>query len=331
MKKTFCPECRTDAEYSIERKLVTSSLKNQQIQYYGEVAYCGNCGSEIWLPEFHDSNLRVLYKEYKERNDLISTEMILDILEIYCIGKRPLSLLLGWGELTVSRYVDGHIPSKQYSDELMKIYNDPEYYYFLLEQNKSNLTSQLTYNKSRQATLELIGQRDDSSPIIDSIVRYVLNKGEDITPMTLQKALYYIQGFYYAFYEDYLIVDDCEAWTHGPVYRNIYNRYSDYNYGKIEKPAFIDDSSFTNMEKGLIECVVKYICCYSGKILEGFTHQEAPWLLARIGLPAREASNRIISKGEIGAYFSGIKERYNMCTPTDIQLYAVEMFGRVNG
>jgi len=180
------------------------------------------------------------------------------------------------------------------------------------------------------AVTGLIGQRDDTPSVIDNIVRYVLSKGKDITPLTLPKALYYIQGFYYALYEDYLISDDCEAWVHGPVYRNVYNLYSDYNYGKIEKPALVDDSVFTDMEKGLIDYVIKYICCYSGKILESFTHQEAPWLLARRGLPANEASSRIIPKGDIGAYFSGIKERYNMRTPSDIQLYAVEMFGRVN-
>jgi len=99
------------------------------------------------MPEYHDSNLQSLYDEYRHRNNLISPEMVLDILEMYCIGKRPLSLLLGWGEQTVSRYIDGHIPSKQYSDELIKIYNEPEYFYSLLEQNKGNLASPLAYKK----------------------------------------------------------------------------------------------------------------------------------------------------------------------------------------
>ena len=41
-----------------------------------------------------------------------------DILRKYKIGKKPLSKLLGWGEVTITRYINGDIPSKLYSDEL---------------------------------------------------------------------------------------------------------------------------------------------------------------------------------------------------------------------
>jgi len=54
-------------------------------------------------------------------------------------------------------------------------------------------------------------------------------------------------------------------------------------------------------------------------------------LLARKGLPVNEPSNEIINRNDIGAYFSLVKEKYNMCNPTDIQLYAEDMFKRVNG
>ena len=34
----------------------------------------------------------------------------------YNIGKRPLSLLLDWGELTITRYLKGMPPKKEYLD-----------------------------------------------------------------------------------------------------------------------------------------------------------------------------------------------------------------------
>jgi len=37
-------------------------------------------------------------------------------------------LLLGWGEQTFSRYCDGDLPTKQYSEILKKIYDDQHYY-----------------------------------------------------------------------------------------------------------------------------------------------------------------------------------------------------------
>ena len=35
--------------------------------------------------------------------------------------------------------------------------------------------------------------------------------------------LYYIQGNYAAIYDKPLFDAPCEAWVHGPVYRNVYN------------------------------------------------------------------------------------------------------------
>ncbi|MCR5186573.1 MAG: DUF4065 domain-containing protein [Clostridia bacterium] len=45
--------------------------------------------------------------------------------------------------------------------------------------------------------------------------------------LALQKMLYYAQGFYKAFTNNYLFDDDCQAWTHGPVYNTIYTEYKE--------------------------------------------------------------------------------------------------------
>ena len=69
------------------------------------------------------------------------------ILKKYDIGKRPLSLLLGWGESTLTRYLDGDIPTKQYSNTLKKILNNPDDMKDLLEKNKDNIKD-VAYRKS---------------------------------------------------------------------------------------------------------------------------------------------------------------------------------------
>ena len=38
------------------------------------------------------------------------------LMKIYKIGKAPLSLALGFGEVTIPRYLEGQVPSKEYSD-----------------------------------------------------------------------------------------------------------------------------------------------------------------------------------------------------------------------
>ena len=220
--------------------------------------------------------------------------------------------------MTLTRYCDGDMPTKQYSDILQKIYDEPSYYLSLLEENRGNLRSQTAYEKSKRQTVELLGGQMTAVSKVDQVIGYLLFQCEDITPLALQKALYYIQGFYLAFMNAFLFSEDCEAWVHGPVYREIYNRYSSYRFDPIESNGEFDVSFFTDAEKAVVDSVIQNLCCYSGKILERFTHSEMPWIKTRGSLPADAHSTRIITKEDIGDYFSAVKLKYNMITPNDI-------------
>ena len=325
-EKTFCEECRNDVEYTTASVPMTGTIKGKEYHYTGTEARCADCGSLVFVPEISDDNLRSLYNVFREENGIVSLDVICAIPEKYDIGKRPLSLLLGWGELTFSRYCDGDIPTRQYSDILQRIYNEPQFYSELLEANKANLKSQRTYEKTRRAVDALLSVDVPSNSKINTVIQYLLYQCEDITPLALQKALYYIQGFHFAFYRTFLFPEDCQAWTHGPVYRDIYFRYRDYRFDPIEKTTTFDTSVFSASEKAICDSVINNICCYSGKILERFTHNEAPWLTTRGDLPDSAPSDRIIEKSVIGAYFDAVKAKYNMVNPRDIKDYAQDMF-----
>lgn len=325
-EKTFCEECRNDVEYTTASVPMTGTIKGKEYHYTGTEARCADCGSLVFVPEISDDNLRSLYNVFREENGIVSLDVICAIPEKYDIGKRPLSLLLGWGELTFSRYCDGDIPTRQYSDILQRIYNEPQFYSELLEANKANLKSQRTYEKTRRAVDALLSVDVPSNSKINTVIQYLLYQCEDITPLALQKALYYIQGFHFAFYRTFLFPEDCQAWTHGPVYRDIYFRYRDYRFDPIEKTTTFDASVFSASEKAICDSVINNLCCYSGKILERFTHNEAPWLTTRGDLPDSAPSDRIIEKSVIGAYFDAVKAKYNMVNPRDIKDYAQDMF-----
>ena len=328
-EKTFCEECRNDVEYTTASVPMTGTIKGKEYHYTGTEARCADCGSLVFVPEISDDNLRSLYNVFREENGIVSLDVICAIPEKYDIGKRPLSLLLGWGELTFSRYCDGDIPTRQYSDILQRIYNEPQFYSELLEANKANLKSQRTYEKTRRAVDALLSVDAPSNSKINTVIQYLLYQCEDITPLALQKALYYIQGFHFAFYRTFLFPEDCQAWTHGPVYRDIYFRYRDYRFDPIEKTTTFDTSVFSASEKAICDSVINNICCYSGKILERFTHNEAPWLTTRGDLPDSAPSDRIIEKSVIGTYFDAVKAKYNMVNPRDIKDYAQDMFHQI--
>ncbi len=324
--KNFCEICRNDVDCKVSSVLMTGKIKDKEYEYMGKEARCVDCNSLVFVPDIIDFNLKALYDVFREKNNIVSMEKILEIPKKYDIGKRPLSLLLGWGEQTFSRYCDGDIPTKQYSDILEKIYNEPTFYSELLEKNKCNLKSELSYKKSRQAVDKLLKSNLSANSKIDLVIQYLLNQCEDITPLSLQKAIYYIQGFYYAFYETFLFKEDCQAWVHGPVYRDIYFRYKDYRFNPIEKTESFDVSIFSYNEKAVCDSVINNICCYSGKVLERFTHSEDPWIITRGELPISIGSDRIIEKEIIGSYFKSVKEKYKMVNPEDIKQYAWDMF-----
>ncbi|KGF10079.1 hypothetical protein HMPREF1635_00370 [Clostridiales bacterium S5-A14a] len=328
-KGVFCEECRKDVEYIVSDQPMKGTIKGEVYHYIGKMACCKECNSEIYVDEINDYNLKALYDEYRKKNDIISMDEITGICSKYDIGKRPLSLLLGWGEQTFSRYCDGDIPTKQYSEVLKHISADPHFYNQILEENKKNLKTDAAYKKSKMAVEKLIGSDSDSNSKINLVIEYLLNKCEDITPLALQKTLYYVQGFYYAFYDTFLFTEDCQAWVHGPVYPDIYSKYKNYKFDSIDRVIAIDDSVFTSSEIAILNSVVKNLCCYSGKILEQFTHSESPWLSARKNLPKQEPSTEIICKEDIGTYFESVKEKYNMINPNDIESYSKTMFKQI--
>jgi hypothetical protein len=154
-KTTFCENCREDVLFSVRKEIETRALMGEDVGFVNTIALCGKCGSEVFVAEFHDSNLASLYDAYRLKNDFLSLDRVRDIPVRYAIGKRPLSLLLGWNELAFERYCDGDMPAKQYADILKRLYNEPEYFLSVLEEKK-NVLSPSSYRKSKAAAQILL-------------------------------------------------------------------------------------------------------------------------------------------------------------------------------
>jgi len=325
--KVFCTECRDDVTFTVSTLELTGKIREEYYNYNGRKAVCDDCGQDINVPEIRDSNLRSFYDVYRQAKGIIALDKIIELPKKYGIAKRPLSLLLGWGELTYSRYMEGKIPSKQYSDEIKRLYDEPKLYLQILE-NSKELISETAYRKSRKAVVDMI----NSSPKdkIYVISEYILHICKEITPLALQKALYYAQGLHLAFYGKPLFEDDCEAWVHGPVYREVYNKYKKYTYEVIERSYEFDNNLMDANEKAILDSVITNFCCYSGKILEDMTHAESPWRIARGSLAWDAPSREIITKESIHSYFNEVKNSYRILVPSEIRAYACDKFSEIH-
>ena len=189
-------------EYKVGRKNI-KEVRGMEFEYTAERAYCNKCGEEIFIPELHDKNLQKIDNAYREKAGIIKVSEIKNIVEQYNTGKRPLSLLLGWGETTLTRYLDGDIPSKNYSNTLKKVKDDYQYMKHLAQKNKEKVTDK-AFNDLINAINNLQQNEIKTEKKIDSVIKYLLKELGEVTPLALQKLLYYGQGFYKTFYNEFL-------------------------------------------------------------------------------------------------------------------------------
>lgn len=327
--RTFCPECRKDVEYQIKDSVEKKEVRGLEFEYSAERAYCNECGSEIFIPELHDQNLKKIDNVYREKAEIIKVSEINNIVDQYNTGKRPLSLLLGWGETTLTRYLDGDIPSKSYSETLKKVKDDYKYMRQLAKKNKDKVSDK-AYNALMDEIQSLQQNELKTERKIDNVIKYFLKKLGEITPLALQKLLYYSQGFYKTFYDDYLFDDDCEAWVHGPVYKDIYFKYRNFGYNPIEDGKLeFENVNLTEAEEELLDSIIDNFGCYSAKTLEKMTHSERPWRLTRKDFKSEEKSNEVIRKSLIEEYFKDVYEKYAMLNIEDISDYSEQLFNKI--
>ena len=317
MDKVFCYKCLEDVDFVTHREERTGTIKSEKYPYMRIVARCIHCSEE--LDVYNDENLKILYDVYRESHDLISLEKIREIPEMFNVGKRVLSSLLGWGEHTFTRYYDGYIPTKHYSDVLKKLYDNPSQFRIVLEEGKQSL-SEVAYRKSTLALQKLLVA--EPTPIMNAAA-YVRSKKNDLSSFRLQKLLYYIQGVSTAFMPSPLFYDLCEAWANGPVYREVYYKNRDNAIDESFSDLLSDD------EKEIIDCVLECFGRYDGDTLVMFTHSETPWIEVRGDLPPDAPSDRAIPLELIRKFFVGVRERYSMMSVYDIRLYAQDMFKTV--
>ena len=329
--KAFCEECRDYVTYHVETIDRTKQIKGRSVNFSEQVAYCNTCKSELFVSQLRDQNLSALDAAYRTAEDLITVDEIKGILEKYDIGKRPLSLILGWGETTLTRFVSGDLPSKTYSDQLRRINRSPDDYLELLITNKERIT-ETAYKKSLAATNHelTIAAPCSVSSKIESAANYIISRSLEITPLALQKLLYFSQAFHKIFMGSFIFEEDCEAWVHGPVYRDIYFKYKDHGYNPIEdRNTRFECFDLSESEREVTDAVISYFGCYSGKILEAMTHMELPWREARSGLGENEGSERIIQKDRIENYFNQVFQKYKMLNLSDIKDYSGDMFEKI--
>lgn len=319
----FCIECRRETEYVLKKKMMSKTIKGREYIFSITTAICSECGEEMSLPGLIDKNVEEVDEQYREMEGIVSVEDIERLLKLYKIGKAPASYALGFGEITITRYLAGQVPSKEYSDIIKTALASPRYMKTLLVENREKV-GDAAFNKAMAAATSLENLFTISDKLL-SVVAYIFATLEEVTPLMLQKLLYFVQGIYSALYDQPVFMEDCRAWVHGPVYEEIYNLFKEFKYNPIDDPRFAivggSKEVLTSEERGVIDLVLKTFGMYGGKTLERITHKEEPWLIARKGYDDGIPSHEIITKESIKRYFMAVNQKYSIGTEEGLREY----------
>ncbi|MGK7927026.1 MAG: Panacea domain-containing protein [Spirulina sp.] len=144
------------------------------------------------------------------------------------------------------------------------------------------------------------------------VARYFLHRpdreaGDTISPLKLQKLLYYAQAWSLVLREKPLFSEEIEAWVSGPVVREVWDEYQAYKYRDIPAPD-AENIEFEDDEIEVLEEVWEAYGELSARQLRELTHAETPWLNARNGLEPAEKSAKPISHEAMKAYYSNFVE-----------------------
>lgn len=146
---------------------------------------------------------------------------------------------------------------------------------------------------------------------INDLADYIITKlsegGESLSNLKLQKLAYYCDAWFLAFQDKKLVDTDFQAWIHGPVSRELYDRFSSTK--SLYSDITLDDCSadFQLESVGIvsahIDTILEAYGKFSGAQLEEMTHREKPWIEAREGY-------RPSQRCEVSMSNETIKEHY---------------------
>ena len=153
------------------------------------------------------------------------------------------------------------------------------------------------------------------------IILFCQNMGVSISPLKLQKLLYYLQSWHIAKFDKATLFNELpEAWVNGPVYRTVYNQFkttffrNEPIFTDLEEVQLSNELQKKHDELGLdenqmtlINTVLETYSKLSEERLVLLTHGEEPWNEARKGLSPIQRSYNQLSIDTIYNYFNKIK------------------------
>lgn len=124
-----------------------------------------------------------------------------------------------------------------------------------------------------------------------------------VSPLRLQKLLYYCQGWYLGLLGSPLFRQPVEAWKYGPVVDDVYRQFAGRREPILPDQAGEPSEPLPEHVRALVRMVWQEYAKYTPGELVDQTHAEPAWADARAGLPADAHSSAELSHDTMRAFF----------------------------
>ena len=139
---------------------------------------------------------------------------------------------------------------------------------------------------------------------------FLVSRLGTISTFHMQKLLYYAQGCHLALHRKPLFDEPIEAWSNGPVVRDVFAMHKGMFNLKSPWP---DAQTLRDAETELhsdaicaLNVVADSLGCWAIESLIDSTHSESPWVQARHGLASEECSDEEMRHDEMIEYFDTV-------------------------
>lgn len=177
MEKMRCRFCDED-HLEIKKEIREVEIKGKNIFYEAEYYFCPDLEEEFEEGELINLNLNRARDAYRKSTGLLTIQDIMDIREKLNLSQKDLAILLGMGEITITRIESKIIQDKSTDDSIRRIAVDPLFLLEKLELNREKLGKKYSIVKA------LLNQREEVSIYLKRIlnVYYMeISKDKNIT------------------------------------------------------------------------------------------------------------------------------------------------------
>lgn len=148
--------------------------------------------------------------------------------------------------------------------------------------------------------------RHNSFEIANEFIRRGIDANDPITPMEVQKLMYFAHGWMLALHERPLHTDAWRAWQYGPVLPRVYRELREYRADPVEELIGDYRADLDDEERYIIDEVYRLYSPFKGIELSELTHLDgSPWDQARKQNPG---ANPVIYDVSIKDYFNQLKK-----------------------